>query len=78
VLSGAPAGRRGGLTRTSKSTRRGVRISSAERFLKRSAISAAYLWCDPGLVGYYKKGAYKVVDVPTGGYKEVLFMGKSL
>ena len=56
----------------------GVLMTFAERFLKRQAMSAAYLWCDPELVGYYEKRAYKVVDVPTGGYKEVRFMGKSL
>jgi len=56
----------------------GVLMTFAERFLKRQAMSAAYLWCDPGLVGYYERRAYKVVDVPTGGYKEVRFMGEEL
>ena len=56
----------------------GVLMTFAERFLKRQALSAAYLWCDPGLAGYYEKRGYKVVEVPTGGYKEVRFMGKSL
>jgi GNAT superfamily N-acetyltransferase len=56
----------------------GVLMTFAERFLKRQAMSAAYLWCDPELVRYYEKRSYKVVDVPTGGYKEVRFMGKSL
>ena len=55
-----------------------VLMTFAERFLKRQALSAAYLWCDPGLAGYYEKRGYKVVEVPTGGYKEVRFMGKSL
>lgn len=55
-----------------------VLVTFAERFLKRQALSAAYLWCDPGLAGYYEKRGYKVVEVPTGGYKEVRFMGKSL
>jgi hypothetical protein len=41
-------------------------------------MSAAHLWCDQELVGYYEKRGYKVVDVPTGGYKEVRFMGESL
>jgi len=42
-------------------------MTFSERFLKRQAMSAAYLWCDQGLVGYYERRAYKVVDVPTGG-----------
>ena len=29
----------------------GVLMTAAERFLKFQAMSAAYLWCDPGLVG---------------------------
>jgi len=41
-------------------------------------MTAAYLWCDPGLVGFYEKRGYKVVDSPTGSFKEVRFMGKSL
>jgi hypothetical protein len=45
----------------------GVLMTAAERFLKFQAMSAAYVWCDPELVGYYEKRAYKVVDVPTGG-----------
>jgi len=56
----------------------GVLMTFAERFLKRQAMSAAYLWCDPGLVGYYEKRGYKVADVPIGGYKEARFMRKSL
>jgi GNAT superfamily N-acetyltransferase len=56
----------------------GVLMTFAERFLKRQAMSAKYLWCDPGRVGYYEKRGYKVADVPTGGYKEARFMGKSL
>jgi len=48
-------------------------MSSAERFLQSQEISAAYIWCYPELVGYYN-----VVNVPTGGYKEVRFMRKSL
>jgi len=53
-------------------------MTSAQRFLKRQAMSAEYRWCEPELVVYYENRAYMVVDVPTGGYKEVRFMGKSL
>lgn len=53
-------------------------VGFAERFLKRHSMSAAYLWCEPSLVGYYEKRGYKVVDTPTGAYKEIAFMGKSL
>jgi len=53
-------------------------MTAAQRFLTRQAMSAAYMWCYPGLVGYYPKRSYKVVDVPTGGYKGVRFMRKSL
>jgi hypothetical protein len=49
-------------------------MSSAERFLKRQAMSAEYLWCEPELVVYYEKRAYMVVNAPTGGYKEVRFI----
>jgi hypothetical protein len=30
-------------------------MSFAERFRKRQAISAEYLWCEPKLVVYYEK-----------------------
>jgi GNAT superfamily N-acetyltransferase len=53
-------------------------MSFAEKYLKKSKMTAAYLWCDPGLVGFYEKRGYKVVDSPTGSFKEVRFMGKSL
>jgi hypothetical protein len=64
--------------RLQRSASGGVLMTAAERFLRRQTMSAAYLWREPGLVGYYERRAYKVVDVPTGGYKEVRFMGKSL
>jgi len=53
--------------RLQRSASGGVLMTFSERFLKRQAMSAAYLWCDQGLVGYYERRAYKVVDVPTGG-----------
>ena len=53
-------------------------MSFAEKFLKRSKMTTAYVWCEPELVGFYEKRGYKVVDSPTGSVKEIVFMGKSL
>jgi GNAT superfamily N-acetyltransferase len=53
-------------------------MSFAEKFLKRSKMTTAYVWCEPELVGFYEKWGYKVVDSPTGSVKEIVFMGKSL
>lgn len=55
-----------------------VLMSFAEKYLKKQKMTAAYLWCDPDLVGFYEKRGYTVVDAPTGTVKDVRFMGKSL